>query len=99
MLSLSAAHGFASYVSSLPPAVHPHLEYQLDWDNDVDTDLREIANHMLESDLEELFAHLKLAEEDRRDVKKKHPKPELQRCDDSLAVTKVTFVLLIDVRH
>ena len=69
------------YVSSLPPAVHSHLEYQLDWDNDVDRDLREIARHMLDWDLK-LATHLQLTEIDISDIKEENQnKPELQRCE------------------
>ena len=42
---------FVCYVLSLPSAVHPQLKYQLDWDNDLDRDLRQIAHHMLGWDL------------------------------------------------
>ena len=73
------AHGIASHVSSLPPAVHPHLDYQLDWDNDVDRDLREIAHHMLDWD-SALATHLKLTEVDISDIKHKYLlDPDLQR--------------------
>ena len=66
------------WISSLPPAVHLHLEYLLDKDNDVDRDLREIAYHMLDWDLK-LSTHLKLTEVDIRDIKQYFKEPELQR--------------------
>ena len=72
---------FTSYVSSLPPAVRPHLEYQLDYDNKgVDKDLYEIAHLMLDWDLK-LAAHLELTEIDINDIKKNYLliEPELQR--------------------
>lgn len=50
-------------MSSLPPAVHPHLEKQLDWDNEVDADLVELAHYMHDWD-STLAAHLKLTETD-----------------------------------
>ena len=65
-------------MSSLPPAVRPHLKCQLDSDNDTDTDLREIAYHMLDWD-SKLATHLKLTEVDIRDIKDEYSKPELQR--------------------
>ena len=66
-------------MSSLPPASRPHLEYQLDWDNDVDRDLREIAHHMLGWDLE-LASHLKLTDVDISDIKSENMmQPKLQR--------------------
>ena len=59
--------------------VHPHLEYQLDRDNDVETDLREIAHHMLDWD-STLATHLKLSNVDIDDIKCKFSMdPELQR--------------------
>ena len=58
--------------------MRPHLEYQLDRDNDVDTDLREIAHHMLDWELK-LSSPLKLTEIDIRDIKEYFKEPELQR--------------------
>ena len=80
MVFLTAAIDLDGYVSSLPPAVQPHLEHQLDWDNEgVDKDLSEIAHHMLDWEVK-LSTHLKLTEIDISDVKEKHSKePELQR--------------------
>ena len=75
-----ATQNFGDYVSSLPSDVYPQLEYQLDWDNEVDRDLREIAHHMLGWDLK-LATYLKLTEVDISDIKGEHAaKPELQRC-------------------
>ena len=67
----------AGYVLSLPPAVRPYLEYQLDWDNDVDADLIEIAHHMLDWEVK-LPTHLKLTDVDISDIKYLKG-PELQR--------------------
>ena len=76
---LTTTHDFARYVSSLPPSMHPHLEDQLDSDNDVDRDLREIAYYMLNWDLK-LSTHLELTAIDISDIKDEHiMKPELQR--------------------
>ncbi len=59
--------------------MHPHLDYQLDRDNDMDTDLREIAQHMLGWD-SKLATQLKLTEVNISDIKLKYSMdPELQR--------------------
>ena len=59
--------------------MHPYLENELDRDNDIDKDLREIAHHMLDWD-SKLATHLKLTEVDISDTKRKYPMdPELQR--------------------
>ena len=67
-------------MSSLPPALRPHLEYQLDRDNEgVDCDLHEIAHHMLNWEVK-LSAHLKLTEIDIKDINDEYMnEPELQR--------------------
>ena len=66
---------FSAYVSSLPPHARPHLEVQLDWDQDI----VEIAHHMLGWE-EKLCSHLGLTEVDVHDIKAVHgSKPELQR--------------------
>ena len=77
-LFLYTGPDFARYVSSLPPAVRPHLEYQLDWDNDVDRDLCEIAHEMLDWD-SKLATHLKLTRVDISDIKEDNSKAELRR--------------------
>lgn len=80
-MSLTAvASDFAGYVSSLPPAVRPLLENELDRDSGgVDKDLSEIAHHMLDWEVK-LSTHLKLTEVDISDVKEEHARePELQR--------------------
>ncbi len=58
--------------------MRPHLEYQLDRDNKMDRDLREIAHHMLDWDLK-LSIGLRLTEVDIRDIKDEYSKPQLQR--------------------
>ena len=58
--------------------MRPHLENQLDWDNDVDRDLCEIAHHMLDWELK-LSTRLKLTEVNIRDIKDEFSIPELQR--------------------
>ena len=59
--------------------MRPHLKNQLDWDNDVDRDFREIARHMLDWD-STLATHLKLSHVDVDDIKRKFSMdPELQR--------------------
>ena len=68
----------SDYISSLPPAVHPHLEDELDRDNDIDKDLREIADHMLDWDTK-LATHLKLTKVDISDIKDENSKSELKR--------------------
>ena len=51
VFSFLAACDFASYASSLPPAVQPHLDHQLDGDgSEVGTDLCGIAHHMTDWD-------------------------------------------------
>ena len=71
--------GFKGYVSSLPPAVRPHLEYELDGDNEINRDLHEIAHHMLGWD-SKLATHLKLTEVDISDIKEQFlMNPKLQR--------------------
>lgn len=78
-MSFSTAQSYESYVSSLPPAVRPHLEDLLDSDNDTDTDLREIAHHMVDWD-SKLATYLNLTEVDISDTKRKHSMdPEVQR--------------------
>lgn len=56
------------YVSSLPPDAHPYLEMQLDWDNDFDRDLIEIANFMISWE-DNLATHLELTAVDIHDIK------------------------------
>ena len=63
MPCLHIAGDISNYVASLPPSVRPYLENQLDWDNDVDTDLQDIAYHMDNWD-STLATHLKLTKRD-----------------------------------
>jgi hypothetical protein len=66
-------------VSSLPDSAHRHLDQLLDWDNQIDKDLTEIAHHMLEWE-EKLCTHLGLTAVDAHDIKAKYSSnPELQR--------------------
>ena len=58
---------YAHYVSSLPSGMHPHLDKQLDWDNDVDADLKEIAHYIEDWD-SNLASHLKLTEADTNNI-------------------------------
>ena len=59
--------------------MRPHLEYQLDSDNDVDRDLREIAHHMLGWD-SNLATPLQLTQVDISDIKESFlERPELRR--------------------
>ena len=74
----AAASDFASYMSSLPPALRPNLEFQLDWDNDMDRDLREIAHYMVDWDVQ-LSTSLKLTKEDIADIKEQFQQPEIRR--------------------
>ena len=66
--------------TALPASIRPHLEKLLDWDHDgIDTDLNEIAQHMLDWD-EKLSSHLGLTAVDVHDIKAMHRNnPELQR--------------------
>ena len=60
--------------------VRPLLEKQLDWDNDIERDLIQIAYHMLSWE-EKLCPHLELNVVDVHDTKERNSgKPELQRC-------------------
>ena len=98
VLSFLAARDFAGYVSSLPPAVWPHLEDKLDGDSsEVDTDLRGIAHHMTDWD-SNLATHLELTEEDTREIRQEHSQPELQRCDSNVAnsiiITNIPLLLV-----
>jgi hypothetical protein len=69
----------AAYVSSLPASAHPHLDRQLDWDNQINKDLIEIALHMLHWEVR-LRVHLGLTDKDVHDIKANHSNsPELQR--------------------
>ena len=55
-------------MSSLPACARPHLELQLDSDNNgVETDLHEIADHMIRWE-EKLSAPLGLTERDVHDI-------------------------------
>lgn len=66
-------------MSFLPPAVHPLLEKQIDWDNDADRDLCEIADHVHNWD-SNMASCLSLTKVDISDIKQKFMlKPELQR--------------------
>ena len=67
-------------MSSLPAGVRPLLEKQLDWDNDTERDLIEIAHPMLSWE-EKLCPHLELTRVDIHDPKEMYSgKPVLQRC-------------------
>ena len=69
----------APILANLPSAVLPYLKYQLDRDNHVNRDLKEIANHMEKLD-SNLASYLKLTETDIKDVNHKYNKdPALQR--------------------
>ena len=74
---LAIAEGFDDFLSSLPDAASSYLDMELDWDNDYDRDLIEIAKHMVEWE-----THLKspfhLTRTDISDIKIE-PRPELQR--------------------
>ena len=59
-------------MASLPPPARAHLEKQLDWDNDVDEDLNEIAYYMEDWDLAKLRSQLKLTETDAEDIRPKY---------------------------
>lgn len=63
---------------SLPAAMRPYLKGQLDWDNNEDRDLCEIAYHMLDWELW-VPIHMNLTEVDIRDIKETNKEPELQR--------------------
>ena len=72
---------YDNYVSSLPPSVLFHVEKQLDWDNDMDADLREMAYYMENWDLK-LASSLKLTEADTDRINRKYSEdPVLQRCE------------------
>ena len=67
-------------MSSIPAGVRPLLKQQLDWDNDIERDLIEIAHPMLGWE-EKLCPQLGLSQVDIHDTKEKYfGKPELQRC-------------------
>ena len=70
---------FSSYVWSLPGSARPLLEQLLDWNNDTERDLIEIAHHMLDWE-EKLCPHLGLTVVDVHDIKHIYlTSPELQR--------------------
>jgi len=68
------------YLSSLPPAARPHLEYMLDQGHDgVEVDLISIAESMLQWE-EKLATHLGLTAVDISDIKEAYrDRPVLQR--------------------
>lgn len=77
--ALRAVCGNVNYRGKIPTSAHPLLQKQLDWDNQTDRDLIEIASNMLDWE-ENLCTHLGLKEVDIRDIKDIHPgKPDLQR--------------------
>ena len=64
---------------SLPASARPLLEQLLDWDNETEKDLIEIAHHMLDWE-EKLCSCLGLTEVDVHDIRViYHGRPELQR--------------------
>ena len=70
---------FQRCLSLLPVAVFPYLDKELDWDNDYERDLIEIANHMLRWE-EQLAAPFKLSPVDIHDIKSTpNQSPELLR--------------------
>ena len=72
---LRTAHDFPS----LPASARPLLDKQLDWDNETERDLIEIAHHMLDWE-EKLCPHLGLTVVDVHDIKEMYSgKPKLQR--------------------
>lgn len=79
MIGFDIGSDISPYVTSLPASALPLLEKQLDWDNKVDRNLREIAHLMLDWD-GKACTYLGLKEVDIRDIKDIHDaKPELQR--------------------
>ncbi len=68
-----------SYVSSLPPCAYPYLEIELDSGHEgVETDLHEIASHMIKWE-EKLSAPLGLTEVEFHDITKGIESLVLQR--------------------
>ena len=66
-------------MSSLPPGALPYLEKKLDWDHDMDADLKEIAHYMDDWDTK-LASYLKLTEADTDRINHKYSvNPQLQR--------------------
>ena len=64
---------------SLPASARPLLEQLLDWDNETERDLIDIAHHMLDWE-EKLCPHLGLTVVDVHDIKEMYSgKPKLQR--------------------
>ena len=61
--------------------MHFHVEKQLDWDNDAEADLKEMAYYMEDWDLK-LATCLKLTEADTDHINRKYSEdPVLQRCE------------------
>ena len=70
---------YANYMASLPPAAHFYMGKQLDWDNDLDADLKELASYMEDWD-QKLATSLKLTEADTDHINSKYSEdPLLQR--------------------
>ena len=66
--------------ASYPISATSHLALRLDWDNDIESDLIEIARHMVDWE-EKLCPHLELTHTEIHDIKAKHKdNPVLQRC-------------------
>ena len=67
-------------VASYPISATSHLKLRLDWDNDIEKDLIEIAYHMVDWE-EKLCPHLGLTHTEIHDIKAKYKdNPVLQRC-------------------
>ena len=66
---ISPAPDFTAYASRLPAGALSHFEQKLDWDNEgVDSDLNEIAHHLLNWE-EKLSTHLRPTAIDIRDIR------------------------------
>jgi ubiquitin C len=66
------------FINDLPKEVLPYLEHQVDFDNKVEKDLKEIANEMLQWDKKNA-THLGLSTRDIHDIKAVYSDPVLQR--------------------
>ena len=70
---------FQRYLSQLPQSAFSYLDRTLDWDNEYDCDLIEIARHLLRWE-ELLVSPFRLSSVDTHDISLIHrDRPELQR--------------------
>ena len=79
MFSYDIGSEFQKLLSLLPLCVFPYLDQTLDWDNELDQDLIEIAKHLVRWE-ERLVSPFRLSPADIHDIKANNQQsPELQR--------------------